>query len=377
MNIKSKGTILLLVVALMATACASPARLYKQGKYYPATLAAIKKLRSKPDDVETQQILKQSYNSAVENSLRTINSLQHNPDPVKYYNIVVQYQNLCDMASKIYSTPAAYNIIPNPTDYSEELAAARTAGAEEYYSRAMDLMESNRVEDALLAHNYLKNANNFIAGYKDVHIRIAEAREKSILKVLVKRPIVPQAYSLEVDFFYEDLTMELNRLSSKAVDFFLPNYPRDLYIHHSITLDFTSFNMAEPRERRRVERCTKDSVLTGYTNVRGNRYPVYGTVKATYIEYTMEVAATGTLSIRITDNTTNRTVYQDKVASTHVWETKWATYQGDERALSPRQKAMCRQRREAIPQPQYFFYEVSKPMYHRAVQSISHFYRGY
>lgn len=374
---KSKGTILILAVMLLATACASPSRLYKQGKYYPATLAAVKKLRSKPDDAETKEILKKSYSLAVENSLRTINSLQHNPDPVKYYSIVAQYQNLCDMAEKIHSSPAAYDIIPNPTDFSAELAAARTAGAEEYYQRATALLESNRVEDARLAQNYLKNANNFVAGYKDVYSLLAEAREKSVLKVLVKRPDVPPAYSLEVDFFCEDLTMELNRLSSRTVDFFLPNYPRNMYIHQSITLDFTSFNMAQPRERRRVERLKRDSVLTGYTNVRGTRYPVYGTVRATYTEYTLEVAATGTLQIRIADNGTRRTVFQDKVASTHVWETKWATYQGDERALTPEQLDMCRKRREAIPQPQYFFYEASKPMYHHAVQSISKFYRRY
>lgn len=377
MNIKSKGTILLLAVVLIIGACASPARLYKQGKYYPATLAAVKKLRSKPDDVETQELLKKSYRLAVDNSLRTINSLQSSPDPVKYYTIVAQYQNLCDMAAKIYSSPAAYNLIPNPTDYSAELAAARTAGAEEYYQRALSLLESNRIEDARLAQNYLKNSNNFVAGYKDVYSLLSEAREKSILKVLVKRPDVPQAYSLEVDFFYEDLTMELNRLSSRTVDFFLPNYPRNLYIHQAITLDFTSFNMAPPRESRLVERCKKDSVLTGYTNVRGTRYPVYGSVTATYTEYTIKVAATGTLNIRITDNDAKRIVFQDRAASTHVWETKWGTYQGDERALSDRQMNMCRQRREAIPQPQYFFYEVSKPMYHRAVQSISNFYRGY
>ena len=367
-----------LVVIFISVSCASPARFYKQGKYYAATVAAAKKLRSKPDDIETQQILQDSYRLAIENAQRSINSMQYQSDPLKYYSIVKQYENLCDMAQKIYSSPKANEIITAPIDFSAELAAAKNAGAEAYYSKAEALLATNSIADARLAFDYLKNANNFVVGYKDMNALIAEAKYKSVLRVEVTRPFVHQAYELSADFFYEDLIAELNDKNVyRDVEFYTPQMTKNVFIHQSVTIDFSNFFVQEPKDTRRIVQCRRDSVLTGYTNVRGAQYPVYSTVRATLTEYTRTILAQGSLVVKIVDNATKRVLKQQKISSDYVWQTRWATYQGDERALSQTQLNMCRRIPEMSPMPQEFFYEVTRPMYAKAVGILSNFYRGY
>lgn len=114
MCMKIKKVLSVFILASLLVSCATPARLYKNGEYYKATIASVKRLRSKPDDIKVQDILTKTYSLAIDYLQQSINDLQYEKDPNKYYSIVKYYNMLNTMANEIMRCPKAYELIPEP-----------------------------------------------------------------------------------------------------------------------------------------------------------------------------------------------------------------------------------------------------------------------
>jgi len=61
----------------------------------------------------------------------------------------------------------------------------------------------------------------------------------------------------------------------------------------------------------------------------------------------------------------------------YVWISEWATFNGDERALSPLQLEITKQRERVPPEKQDLFIEFTKPIYNQITTKIQNFYKGY
>ena len=57
--------------------------------------------------------------------------------------------------------------------------------AEDYYTRAQELMTYNTRESSLEAWQYFKRSNEYVNGYKDVQKLTKEAHENSIVNVVI------------------------------------------------------------------------------------------------------------------------------------------------------------------------------------------------
>ena len=367
-----------LIIALL-TSCVTPYKLFKKGEYYRATLESVKKLRSNPDDIKSQEVLVKAYPLALQNSQRLINSLQYRNDANKYYAIVEQYGLMNTMANEIYRCPKANQLIPYPSEFDKELQMTKEAGAEAFYQLGIQALARNDVLQARLALDYFKNTNNFVRGYKDVSSLIAQADAQSILQVVVRKPLTNIKYQLSSDFFFDNLINELRRTNQQnRVNFFTESENRRFNISHQIiTLDFVDFTVGNSRETRSITDCKMDSVIVGYTNVRGEKYPVYGTVRAKFTLHTLEILSAGMLNIQIVDNKSNRIVRQQKFTGEYLWKTTWGTYQGDDRALSQQQRRLCTTRIETPPLPQDMFIEFTRPIYAKTVKFLTDYYRNY
>ena len=62
---------------------------------------------------------------------------------------------------------------------------------------------------------------------------------------------------------------------------------------------------------------------------------------------------------------------------TFVWQDAWATYKGDERALTKENKKMVNRRQLPEPGPQFLFVEFTKPIYNQLTAKIERFYKNY
>jgi len=104
---------------------------------------------------------------------------------------------------------------------------------------------------------------------------------------------------------------------------------------------------------------------------------VYGKVKATYYHFQKTTTSKGIVSFRILDSKTKAILSAEKMPGEYIWISEWATFNGDERALSPLQLEIARQREKVPPPVQDLFIEFTKPIYTQVTSKIQNFYKGY
>ena len=104
---------------------------------------------------------------------------------------------------------------------------------------------------------------------------------------------------------------------------------------------------------------------------------VYGTVKATLYHNTKTTTAKGVVSFRIIDAKTGALLSTEKMPGEFVWVSEWATFNGDERALSADQIKLTRLKEQPAPAPQDLFIEFTRPIYDQITVKIREFYKGY
>ncbi len=114
-----------------------------------------------------------------------------------------------------------------------------------------------------------------------------------------------------------------------------------------------------------------------YLNVEADTNKVYGTVKATLYQYRKATTSKGVVGFRIIDAKTGALLSAEKMPGEFVWVSEWATFNGDERALSPEQLRLTRLKEQAPPPPQDLFIEFTKPIYEQITTKIRDFYKNY
>jgi hypothetical protein len=87
------------------------------------------------------------------------------------------------------------------------------------------------------------------------------------------------------------------------------------------------------------------------------------------------ITSSGLLDFQIRDFN-GKVIAHEKMPGTYVWRDSWATYQGDERALT-NDKALLKRRELIPPLPQDLFLEFIKPIYSQLVTKVNNFYSRY
>ncbi|MDR0828695.1 MAG: hypothetical protein LBN95_01090 [Prevotellaceae bacterium] len=361
---------------LLFTQCNTPSNLYKKGRYSDAVTAAVKKLRSKPDNVKAQDALTVAYPMAQQNALRTVNLQRQSQNVQKHYTIEQQYLMLNRLSEEIYRCPKALQLVV-PKDYNSELQQARNDAAEDFYSLGKNLLKSSDVHQARVARSYFLSANHFVAGYKDVIDMIAQAEFYSTLRVVVQKPLTNRSYQLSSDFFFDNLLVELRRTTKdKFVEFYSEEEAQKMKVatpHQIITLDFLDFTVGNAKETSKTVDCKKDSVRVELSD---GKYG-YMTAKATLTTHTLELYSGGILNLKITDFNTNKPLRETKFSGSFTWNSTWGTYRGDDRALTAAQKKICSQKQLPPPPPQDLFIEFTKPIYSKTVSYLNSYYFNY
>ncbi len=380
---KQKYSLLLLslVLILAFSACTSPSKLYRKGNYYEATIESVKKLRSKPDHVKTQQILLQAYPLAQQTSLRLINNAMLANNDSKYDAIVLQYERLNRLAQEIYACPKAYELIPAPKEYIAELSQAKQLAAEELYGKGLKALNQGTLEQARIAYQYFTKANEYVNGYRDVWDKIEEARYYGTMKVVVERPILPAKYQLSADYFYDNLVIQMNKdAANKLLHFYTPeerNHEQLRSVNHYLVLDFNDFTVGNIKDTQKTTEVKRDSVIVGTVTIDGKTHNAYNTVKAQITVFTREVISGGILSVRIVDSNSKQVLQQRNFSGQYVWRTSWATYKGDDRAMNAEQKRLCGLQPQMQPDPQTLFLEFTKPIYNQVLPFVRSVYNRY
>ena len=358
--------------------CSSSKKSLQRGDYYRATMEAVNTLRSSPNNKKSQDALVQAYPLAKANSLRIINNATAGNIPNKYSVMADEYMALNEMADAIFTCPKALQLVPNPEQFSRELGEIRDFAAQEAYDLGMMQLKMNTIQSAREAFRHFTKADMYVSGYRDVKDKIEEALFLALFKVVVTKPITPQNYKLTAEFFYDNLMAQMAQVTRSG---FIRFYSEEEAANEGLknpdqylVFEFVEFVVGAMKESKNTTEIKRDSVLVGTTTVNGRSQNVYGTVKATFTTNRREVISQGTLSVRVINAANDRVEQNQNFPGKFVWFNEWASFNGDERALTEQQKKLAKTEPIMPPPQQDLFIEFTKPIFNQTVTFVKKYY---
>jgi hypothetical protein len=376
------NVVVLLLLSAILFSCSSGKKAYEHGNYHEAVLLAVKRLRQKPDHEKSRQTLQNSYPLAVEYLEGQANNEIASSSTYKWKNVIQYYSQINQMYEEIRQCPACKEVVKNPKNYYAEMGSLKEKAAEESYNAGINALMKGTRNDAKQAYFNFQDAQVYVPGYKDVVEYVQKAMDVATLRVVVEQIPVPGRYNLSGGFFQDKVEEYLhnNYPERTFIRFYTPQEANTLGLQNAdqiLRIQFDDFKVGNTSMIEKEETVTKDSVVVGETKVNGKATPVYNTVKAKLTTYRKEVISSGLLSLLIVDAHSNGVLTHRKFEGNFIWESKWASFNGDDRALTQEQLKWCKQKELMPPPPQDMFLQFTKPIYDQLIPSIRGFYQNY
>ncbi|MEP5613769.1 MAG: hypothetical protein ABJP45_16065 [Cyclobacteriaceae bacterium] len=373
--------IILLFVAVLWS-CSSGKKQLQKGNYSTSIEKAVNRLQSSPNNKKAQTTLREAYSLAQQKNLRNISSQKSSNGRFKWDQIASSYDQMNWMYDKIWQCPACLQVIPNPKNYRNEFNEASTLAAEERYSAGTAELRKGTREAAKEAFYHFERAQYLKPNYKDTPRKMAEARENATLKVLLDQiPVHSRRFGLTHEFFQNRMYefLDKNQLSD-FVRFYSPAEAQQSGLtqpDHVVVMQFDDFVVGQTYVKEKTKDYTQDSVVVGQVEIEGASRDVYGKAKAEFTTFTKYLDSKGLLDMKIYDGRTDRILFQRKMPGQYQWLSEWATFKGDERALTDEQLDLAKLREAPSPEPQFLFAQFSGPIYDQASNHLRNFYRKY
>ena len=361
--------------------CSSGKQAFERGDYYDAVLKSINRLRRNPDHRKSMEALKQSYPLAVEWLEGDAKNQIASNSAFKWKNAVRAYEKINHLYDEINRSPGAKRVISNPKNYYSKLVEIKEKAAEESYSAGINSMIKDTRDDAKAAYYHFLDVNEFQPGYREVNDMLSESKFKATLKVVVDQIPVPTRYQLSGNFFQDQVESYLyNQLRKyEFVKFYTPEEAAGLeQVDQHLRIQFDDFTVGQTHTVQKEETVTRDSVKIGEVELpNGAKVPAYNSVSAKLTTFKKEVISKGLLSMIVVDGAGDNVLIHRKFNGQYKWVAEWGSFNGDERALSDAQLAICKKKESSPPAPQNLFIEFTKPIYSQLTGSLQSFYRKY
>jgi len=362
---------------------------FARADYDTAVFLLARSLSINPEYEESQLLMTDAFMMANRVHKESISDITVSGNQFRHDRLVLEYQNLINLHDAVKSLPPIRHpetkalITFELVDYTSELSTAKQAAAESHYLAGEKLAQSDSPTDQKAAAKQFKRALNFVPGYKDADLRYQSTREAGIKRIA----IIP----------FEDLSGTRKRFGSveelvadevitsimkdAAATEFLELVSRDqldrvieeqklglsgllneetavevgaiLGVHEILTGKITQIVYSPSRTVDRSYNETANVVIRKekYKDEEGKTKTrkIYGDVKAQVTHYTRSTSAVIKGSYRIVDVKTSKLIASESFEGKSEFNTEWATFSGDERALSYRSKRATRQREQVAP----------------------------
>ncbi len=339
--------------ALLLFSCKNAQKLYDHGNYDQAVELAAKKLQKKPGDTKMLVVLKDAYRFAVEDHENRIRNFSASASALKAESIYAEYAQLQSLYEAIRRTPSVYSIV-QPTDYSADLSTYREEAANARFERGLDLMDQGDKLSYREAYYEFQKALAYRPGDLNIKQKIDESYAGALTNVVVmpltRVGIQFGSYNYDYQNFNYNLVRYLqNNNREKFVRFYSetdPKYRGDR-VDNVIDMRFSDVNIGRYHDQRDTREVSKQVVGKEIVLGKDSVKKEYITVKAKITVTTRVIQANALLQATLRDFD-NRRIWSDTYRGDYNWTYSFATYTGDERALSEEDKLIINQR-EAWP----------------------------
>ncbi len=361
-------------------------REFKSGNYIKASILSMKALMINPRKRKAQEVLSKSYELAVDDINERINMLKKSSRDftgdetvVERARIITLYKTLQKLdkmlgrVQKMVKSPKydinfeRIEILNDLQRADESYREAVKQAAEMHYNKGDKYYRQGGRENFKKAAKEFKKALKYIKGYKDAEQRYADARKKGTMRIAIfafDNKTGNMAYGavgeqladqLSAKLFKDPEAMEfveivsrdeLGRImaehnlnmSSAMNQNSIAKYGKIMGVHIIIVGKITQVSATHQPAIHDAPRTVSRRVVVGqeaYVNKNGKRRTrnVYGEVYARVYEHHKSSKAILAGSYKVLDVETGKILDQDQFTEEYVWENKWITFTGDERAV--------------------------------------------
>ena len=367
-----------LLTALFFIGCKSASKAYNKGDYADAVELGIKKLQKDPSDAETSDLVKSAYSFAVNQHESNIRSLTNSNSDNRYETILREYSQLQDLYETIQSSPFAARTI-KPSDYSAYLQTYRDKVAEQHLAVAERWM----TEGTKRAFREAYNEYNYALRYQntsDIKRKRDDAYNAALTRILVVPIQNYGGYSYHSDLQLQQFQTDVMRtlaynLNDGFVRFFsewdLRN--NNLEPDQVLEMNLGRIRICQPLDESSAKEVSKQVVVKETVYKPDSVLKQYATVSAKIINTRRTLLSEGDLYLTLRD-AKGRVVWTDRFTGQHRWQTEFATYTGDERALSENDRTQLGRTNNVTPPREE---EIMRELYRQIQSDLSSRLRGY
>jgi hypothetical protein len=310
--------------------------------------------------------------------------LSGSSDDARYAQIYGHYQQLQNLYEKIRRYPVIAQFI-KPSDYSGYVQTFGEKAAEIHVERGMKWMEGADKRAYREAYRELRAALWFKPSDIDIKRKLEEAYELALLNIMV----VPlDAYNS--NYYYSNASYQIRnfqnglmrQLNSDSRNEFIRYYSEAdargnrIRPDEVVELRLGRMNIGQPFDQSQSRSVSKEVVVKETVYKKDSVVKEYAKVHAKIIT-TKRTLISEVEMFLITREPGGKIIWSDNLREEHRWQTEFATYTGDERALTENDKALLNKKDKIVPAEEDIANEILRKLQVNLIQRLRNNYNRY
>jgi tetratricopeptide (TPR) repeat protein len=345
----------LLTLSLFIVSCKTASKMYQKGNYDEAVELAAKKLQKDPNDPKLLDIIQSSYRYAVDDHESRISDLAASHDELKWEKMYYEYVSLQKMYDAIYKVPGVFNSI-HPANYSSYLVTYSEKAADTRYERGLAFMQRDDKQSYKQAFREFDLALQLKPGDVDAMQKKEEAFEYAVTNVIIlpmqqNGGFVYSTYTVGGNNLDDQLLRDLQFSSGNEFVRFYSAWDarsKRVRVDQELEMRLATVDIGRYHDSRSSRRVSKEIVVKETVYKPDSVVREYARVNAEITTTTRVMNSHAVLQLEVRDEN-GRWLWSDNLPATHNWSTEFASYTGDERALSETDKQLVNRRKEFAP----------------------------
>jgi hypothetical protein len=359
MKLKLYSVITLFAVTIFI-GCKTASKSYQKGNYDEAVGLAAKSCRKIPMIQSCLTSSKGSYRFAVEDHQNNIRNHSASSNELKWEWIYNDYLSLQSMHDAIHRSPSAFNVV-HPVDYSADLITYADKAADIRFQRGLSLMQMNDRQSFRNAYHEFKVALNYKPADIEIQQKMSDAYKNAVVNVVIL-PVEQSGYQYSsykpgTGSFEETIINSLkHNTGNEFVKFYSEWDAKSNNIRPDEIIDMRFSNMSVGRyyDNHNKRQLSKEVVIREIVYRPDSVVTEYGKVYAQITTTTRTMRSEAILQVNIRNGNGNW-LWGDNFAATDSWNTEFASYTGDMRALSENDKQLINQPVQQPPRKKILF----------------------
>ncbi|MBD0298151.1 MAG: hypothetical protein ICV84_23640 [Flavisolibacter sp.] len=379
----NKFYLLLLLTNILFISCKTASKAYESGNYADAIQIAIKKLQKDPNDGVTKSVLQNAYTEAVRRHEEQIRNLSNSNSENRWDHIYNEYKALQQLYETVRPFPSLADAV-HAVDYTDFLNTYSNKAADAHRDRGLALLNSDDKAAQREAYQEFDRALKYRPHDAELKKQRQQAYENAVVNVL----IVPldnyggylYSNSYQIRNFQNDLLRNLTfQSNNNFVRFYSEweNRGRNMRPDQVVELRMGRFDLGRPYDEQYTRDVSKEVVEKEIVYKPDSVVKQYRTVYARITTTRRTLVSEGELYLTIRDGN-GRHLWSDNIRGEHRWQTEFATYTGDQRALSDNDRALLNRRsHNYIPREEEVMEELLRRIESETVYRLRNYYNRY